>query len=167
MRALLIAMIFFAGVAVLNCQLESGTYAIRSANDEGTWDMCGAATCELIDTDIFTYTEYRPDIPPQRFVITALENGFYTIIAWNFAVQARESDVPAETLFLSREQPDATNVNQQFAIVARNGGTYMIKPRGLNGLALRAPAAGELQQIIAVDKDCTALDQRFKFVPIN
>lgn len=166
MRSFLIAMVFFAGVAMINCQLASGVYAIRSANDQGTWDFCGADDCYPDETDLFSYDVYHPNVNTQKFTVTALDNGFYTfgLPSFGLAVEYRESDVPTEAIFISQRY-DPTNVNQQFSLVARKDGTYIVKPRNFPNLAIRSPLAGNFQEMALDTKSCVDLDQRYHFIP--
>ncbi len=156
----------FASLAVVYSQsLADGLYYVRSVEYGTYWDSCeGNAFCGNEVSNV-VLNQYYADIL-QRFYFAVLPNGYYTITlpANGRNLAAAQGVSPVDSLFLTAT-PDSNEPSQQFRLVAREDGGFIIKPR-INLMQAITPQAGIDIDIILDGKDCVLPTQHFMLVPV-
>ena len=156
---------FFSAVLMINAKLPSSTYTIQSLAHNTNWDVCNSGSfCGGTYGNLYNNPYFGDEF--QRFVVTALPSGFYTIksVANNlFVTAAADSGNSVDTLFLSAEN---SGPSQQYAITSRPDGSYFIKPREASYLAFESPSS-TYEDLYLATKDCSSTVQRFIFQDQN
>jgi len=156
----LICLLAFLSITlVINAnQLVNGVYKIKSANFDRYWDTYHYG--DTSNPDLYLEIPFSDNY--QQFTLTCLSNGYYTItsVRFNRNVVAKKSANPLETLFLAT--PDSNDQNQQFSLVRRKDGAYLVTPRKICDKAVEAPLIA--RQELFLDKiECNSDLQYFFF----
>jgi len=148
---------FLSVVFVIDAKkLPSGTYRIRLVETDNYWDYFLG--------DLYRFPNIGDNF--QKFILTSLSNGYYTIttLVSGLNVLAKKSSNPSETLSLA--PPNSNDQNQQFSLVPRKDGAYLITPRKICDKAIEAPQAYLLE--LFLDKiQCHCDLQHFVFEPVT
>ncbi len=135
--------------------LPNGVYFVQSVEYGSYWEACG----EGCDT-FYTEEPYLDHF--QRFILTRLDNGYYTIVfEYNGRAVGYGEESPTSVKLAA--SLDSNAPEQQFKLVHRGGDNYLIKPRLHPSQALSP--TGYNSEFILDDKDCFTSLQLFKFVP--
>ena len=151
---------------MINSQsLPDGTYYIKSGTYGTYWDLCASnSLCgDQQYGNIYIHEPFN-DVW-QRFIVTKLPNGYYTIQSQDnglFAT-ALDSNVPADTIFLT---PESGANDQQWNLIPRGDNTFIIKPRSYPTLAVAAPPDTDVD-IYLEPKDCKTSLQYYIFEVIQ
>jgi len=137
-------------------KLPTGTYRIRLVETSSYWDYSRG--------DLYLFSNFN-DIY-QRFILTRLSNGYYTINTPqnNLNVLAKKSLNPSETLSLA--PPNSNDQYQQFSLVPRKDGAYLITPRKICDKTIEAPQA-DFEELFLDKIQCHSDLQRFVFEPVT
>ncbi len=158
----------FTCLLITNAEiLADGQYFIRNVQLNLYWDICGESLCGSGFNNLFIYNYYGDEF--QTFQIQRNSEGFYSIFndISGSLIALTASTEPLngleQSLYFSQTF-DLNNHNQQFRIIPRSGGNFMIKPRSHFSLALESSPETS-SDIYLTPKVCDDSLQLFAFQP--
>jgi len=159
----LLAFLAFLSLALMirSDYIESGIYYIKNVKTGLYLNTCNTDICPKDPTNIWAYGFFGDEW--QRFYVTKLENGYYTITTATVVkknIESRYSYKPSKTLFLS--SPDNYDQDQQFSIIPKGHKSFVIVPRELPDKAIESPLK-ETEEVFLGKKDFYNKYQRFYF----
>jgi len=154
---------FVSTLFIISAKLSNGEYFIKSQKFGTYWDTCNLdAHCPADPDNLFVNTFFGDDF--QTFAVTRLYNGYYTITAVinGKNAAAKNAHDSSDTIFLAKSKK---NDRQQFKLIQRKDGSYLIQPRKLENKAIEAPKkAGK--ELFLDKKNKYADEQHFVFEPV-
>ncbi len=138
--------------------VPDGLYFVQSVFNGFFWDTF------LLETDVVNTFDFFED-EFQAFIFIALPNGFYTITSFAFGTNLAAASSPnlEDTIFLTLPNPD--DISQQFRVIRRPSGFFMIEPRIDLSQAIE-PSALDGGEIFLNAKDCIGDTQQLNLIPI-